>query len=139
MNTAQWPPEHLLNLPSKVAGWIQDALDKGNGERTLQDVFSEILQNKKQLWVRSEEEEFTTAAVTQVIDTPQKRICEITYLGGVAAKNTGFDFLDGISVIEDWARENGCTDITAIGREAWVRALRHLDYEKRYTTVGKKL
>ena len=135
MTFAQWPTSEIYNAPLRVGSDIRDALEHGNGEREVEDVIQELLRGDKQLWMKTINDDFVLTVITQVYDTPRKRVCEITYLGGEEVMG----FIGDIKEIELWARENNCTDITVIGRKGWERALRDKGYSPRYVTIGKKL
>lgn len=114
---------------------IQAALNHANGERDVSHVIEELLTGHKQLWLEEQDGEFIGTVVTQVIETPNKKICEITYLAG----NGMINHLGDIKEIEKWAVYNGCTDIHVIGRKGWERALKDQGYTQRYVTIGKTL
>lgn len=132
---AQWPVELLHKLPPRVITDIQSALEYGHGERNLKDITDSIQKGDKQVWVHSTEDLFTGTVITEIIQYPRKKTCQIIYLGG----DSSLKFLDELQVIEEWARLNNCVDIQVIGRKGWLRVLKNQDYRERYTTVGKEL
>jgi hypothetical protein len=131
----QWTPDVFDKLPISVFKHICAALEHGNGERSIVDVGKDLAEGSKQIWLHSVEDKFDFTIVTQIIEHPSKKICEIVYSGGEGMLKA----LDELQVIEDWARDNGCTDIHAIGRKYMSRSLKPYGYEQRYITMGKKL
>ena len=132
---AMWPASLMHKLPDRIVSDILSAMHYSNGERSFSDLIHEIARGEKQIWVHSTDDEFNATVVTQVSQFPSKKTCEILYLGGDKA----VEFVTDISAIEDWAREQGCDDIQAIGRRGWVKALAPLGYSERYTITGKAL
>jgi len=131
----QWTPDILSKLPANTVDRINAALEYGYGERDVIDVAKDLAAGTKQIWVHSTEDDLDFIIVTQVVEHPKKKICEIVYSGGSGMLKA----LDELEVIEDWARMNNCTDIHAIGRDYLSRSLRKYGYDKRYITVGKAL
>ena len=131
----QWPKEVFKHLPSFVLKHIQLALEHGNGERGLQEVLEDLKDGSKQVWIHTTNDVFDFTIVTQIVEHPGKKICEIVYSGGSGMINS----LDELQVIEDWARMNGCTDIHAVGRKYLSKSLASYGYTQRYITVGKEL
>lgn len=132
---AQWPVQLLDQLPRRFIKDIQAALGHGFGERNFKDITDEIQEGSKQIWMHSTDEAFNATVITQIIEHPRKKTCEVVCLGGEEAEK----FLDEIKVIEEWAKLNNCDDIQVIGRRGWARALKSQDYTDRYTTIGKML
>jgi len=132
---AQWPKEMYDKLPSVVFEHIAMALEHGNGERTMKEVREDIQDGSKQVWVHSTDDVFDFTMVTQIVEHPSKKICEVVYSGGSGMLKA----LDEVKVIEEWAKLCGCTDIHAIGRKYMVKSLAPYGYTQRYVTVGREL
>lgn len=132
---AQWPKEMFDQLPNFVWDHISLALEHGNGERTITEVKKDILAGTKQVWLHSIGDKFDFTIVTQIMEHPSKKVCEVVYSGGSGMIKA----MEELRVIEDWARMNGCTDIHAVGRKYLSRTLGNYGYSQRYITVGKKL
>lgn len=130
-----WPRDMYDKLPARAYNDIESAMGYGYGERHLVDVLLELERGEKQLWMHSTDDDFKATIITQIIDLPAKRRCEVVYLGGLDM----LEYVGEVSAIEDWARDNGCDDIQAIGRPGWERALKPLGYTRRYITVGRDL
>jgi hypothetical protein len=132
----QWTQDSLSKLPQKAIQHIALALEHGNGERVLEDVAKDLMSGFKQIWLHTNDSnEFDFTIVTQIIEHPTKKICEIVYSGGEGMLVA----LDELKEIEDWARMNGCTDIHAVGRKYLSKSLASYGYTQRYITVGKAL
>lgn len=132
---AQWSIHNLPKLPQRIVTDIQSALDHGNGERTVDDIAIELIEGTKQLWMYSSEDELLGTVLTEIIQHPQKKVCQITHLGGESM----MDIINDIQEIEAWAKLNDCSDIQVIGRRGWIKALQGYGYKERYITIGKQL
>ena len=132
---ALWTPEVFDRLPDRIRDDLLSALHYGTGERSFEDLVQECRDGEKQIWMHTVGDKFNATVITQISLFPGKKTCEILYLGG----DTVLEHLGDIKEIEDFAREQGCHDIQAIGRPGWVRAMRAVGYEQRYSVTGKIL
>jgi len=132
---ARWPPELFTQLPERTISDITSALRYGNGERGLDNILADIVSGQKQIWVHSIGDKFNGTVITQLTEYPQKRTCELLYLGADKA----MEALHEIHTIELWALENDCHDIQAIGRAGWVKLMAKHEFKQRYTVIGKNL
>lgn len=57
---------------------------------------------------------------------------------GPAAGNLE-EIMEALPHLEDWARQEGCSQVQVHGRRGWVRALRGHGYDEYQTTVRKLL
>jgi hypothetical protein len=137
-NLAQWPVELFDQLPERVTGDILSALEYSFGERSLKHVLDDLYSGEKQIWLHSTGEVFTATVITQIVEYPSKRTCEVTYLGGDGSLDIIRD-KKHVQQVEEWARYNQCQDIQIIGRKGWLRVLKDQDYTERYITLGKQL
>jgi hypothetical protein len=98
---------------------------------TLDDVRELVLRGEAQLWagVRS-------VLVTQIINTPQKRLLHFFLAGGD---------LDEIQAMQyfllDWGRQQGCVKATMLGRRGWERTFltREDGWDSRLVYMTKEL
>jgi hypothetical protein len=133
-----WTQEHFKDMPALTLKHIESALRFGYGERKVEHVIEELVSGSKQIWLGTIGEKFVATVVTQVIDYPLKRTCEITYLGGESGEGVA-EALGEVEYIEQWAIFNDCDDMQVIGRKGWLRALKKHGYSDRYTVLGKSL
>lgn len=133
-----WTQEHFKDMPASTLDHIKSALEFSYGERRLQDVMVELVQGSKQIWLGTIDDKFVATVVTHIIDYPQKRTCEVCYLGGESGSGV-VEALGEVNYIEEWALENNCDDIQVFGRRGWLKALKKYGYSDRYTILGKYL
>ena len=133
-----WTQEYFNKLPSLSVEHIASALKFGYGEREVTDVAQDLIDGNKQIWIGTLDSKFVATVVTQIIDYPSKRTCEICYLGGEGDSGV-LGALSEVKEIEDWAVINNCNDIQIYGRRGWVKALKEHGYTDRYTIIVKSL
>lgn len=125
--------------PSLVAGiWpnvrplIQRAIQKTN-LCNFGDVEREILSGLQQLWLAWNGTAIEAAAVTQLANIGDRKICTIVACGGIDQKR----WLPLIAGIEQFARDEGCRTVRIIGRKGWQRIL--ADYRANYVVMDREL
>lgn len=129
-NIIRIPENRIPEIFNTVAPFIQRALNESNGELTLQHVYIDLINARKQLWVISDENYKTHAvAVTEIVQYPAKRIARIIFLGGEGLERWSKLLSD--TVIEH-AREYGATCVEVIGRKGWDRFLKGMGYKTKY-------
>ena len=133
-----WTQEHFKDMPAVTLDHISSALEFSYGERRLQHVIQDLVSGTKQIWLGTLDDKFVATVVTQIIDYPSKRTCEVCYLGGEAGQGV-VSALDNVKYIERWAIHNDCDDMQVFGRRGWLKALKKHGYSDRYTILGKSL
>jgi hypothetical protein len=138
----------LINIPKELIDnvWVQvepdikSALDR-SGNYANPDHFNEWL-NKglAQLWILWDEEaekpnKYHGVVVTEVINRPLIKICNIRIMVGKGREN----WQHYISIIEDFAKKNGCDKMELIARPGWERVLKQFNYTKSHVVLDKYL
>lgn len=135
----QLEPSDVLAAPAVCAQHIQSALDQGHAEEDLSVLAEQVFKGLKQMWVCLPDDaedlnNVSTTLLTELIQYPGRKICEISYLGGDYLAD-----LDQLETIEDWAKNNDCDSMRVVGRDGWQRVLKPKGYQKWYTVIGKDL
>lgn len=92
---------------------IEDSLELANGCYEFDDIAAAVLLGTYHLYRVDD-----ACAVTQIVNTPRRRILNVVVAGGnldTIKKNQGY--LIGL------AKQHGCDMISAIGRKGWGRAM----------------
>ena len=92
---------------------IQEALEYGNGEYEIEDLFEAVCCGAMQLWATPK-----SVAITTVIKYPRKTTCLIVAAGGDLD-----DLRKHLPLVEEWAAWLGCDAVEVMGRKGWRRAL----------------
>ena len=93
-------------------GRLQRALDYGGPTHRLRDVVEMLNDGRAKLWERGD-----GVIVTEMHEYPLLRSCHFWLVSGEL-----HDCLALEAEIADWARGEGCTVATAMGRKGWGRA-----------------
>lgn len=75
------------------------------------------------------------ALTVEVKETSRGRVAEVTAIGG----NDMSKWINGIDLIEGWAKSIGCEYLQASGRSGWERVLKDKGFRKVAITVEKAL
>jgi hypothetical protein len=93
-----------------------------------------ILSRDMQLWSAVKDGKFVAFMVTEIIQRPRKKICNIQLAGGVGVK----DWIRHMPKIEEWAASEGCDAIeTFTSRKRWTRLLP--EWSEAGVTIRKEL
>ncbi len=127
-------PHGVAGIWNEVGPMINRAVERGDGNYFLEDVFSLLLENRAQLWVAVEEDETIHAAmVTQISVFPRKRILTVLYLAGKHRK-FWIHFMDSIEL---WAKNQGCVGVEAYARVGLLKWLP--EWRRAYTVIRKDI
>lgn len=109
----------------RCSQWLQGALNHAGGTHTLADIEVGIREGRFQFWPADR-----SAAVTEVIQYPQRRVLHLFLAGGDLNQ-----LRDMEASATEFARHMGCEAMSIAGRRGWVKALE--GYEEYLTTVIK--
>lgn len=120
---------------NKVKPLIDKALAHGLGEQTSQDVLARLLNKQQILFVGVADGKIEMALIGEVQNFPQKTI----FLILTWATKSGHDYekwMPSFHVIENFARSQGCTLISAWTRKGLAKKL---NWKHEHTVVTKDL
>lgn len=118
-----------------VKHFIQAALDRTEGEMSIDDVYNALIDRDMQLWILLDEFHVIGALVTQILEFPNVKACRYVAMGG----DVHGDFDEITGMIEQWAATQGCQRMEIVGRPGWARALRDHGYRQAYSYVTKRI
>jgi hypothetical protein len=131
------PPEAIDQVWPLIAARIEEACLTSRGKETAFDVRREVRYGERQIWVvwDGEGKDVLAVVVTQLINHPRKRTCRILICVGEERER----WQHHISIIENWAKENGCRGMELFARPGWSRVLKHYGYDTTHHLVEKDL
>ena len=103
---------------------IESALDRGSNY-TIHDIRIGLCTQQMQLWCYGTD----AALVTTIQEKDGIKFCLYLALGGSKMDEWG----KYQPLVEDWARENGCTEMRVYGRRGW----KQFGFEEVYTKLRK--
>lgn len=128
----------LKKLWPVVGPLLERAVELSGGTTTLAETFQALLDLKKQLWVIVTEDggnkNISAAGITSLQSFPSGlQVANIEMLGGENMK-AWFGLKEKF---EDWAKDEGCTEVRLFARKAWARHLS--DYKLAAYVMSKRL
>lgn len=94
---------------------------------TVQELYEQVARGEAVMWTGER-----SAVLARITDG----VCEIAPAGGDIEEILA----DARPVLEEWARENGCTEIhIQAGRRGWARVLAPYGYEEAAVILRKRL
>lgn len=128
-------PQNIPKIWNQVKPLVDKALTYNYGEQTSHDVLIRLLKSQVVLFVGIEADEIMSALIGEVLIHPQKKVFHIT----TWSTKTGYDYeqwMKLFDVVEDFARGQGCTTISAWTRKGLARKL---NWKHEYSVVIKDL
>jgi hypothetical protein len=111
-------PAQAAKIWPHVSHLIRRAMERGRMGR-FADVERDVLAANAYLWLAVEQDVVLAAAVTQVTEDADGRLCTILACGGSGWARWG-GLIEGL---ESYARAEGCRRIEIAGRPGWRRRL----------------
>ncbi len=116
-----------------VVDHLKKAVPHSEGEMEPEDMLPELIKGEMQLWFSVEDRTVTAAMVTQIIPYPRKKVLRILSIGGEGMAR----WMKHFPMVEEFAKQTGCSSIEAWGRKGWLRALP--DWKCSYHILTKEI
>jgi len=110
-----------------AAPLIQRALDRGSNY-TIDQIYEGLKTSAMQLWLWGSD----AAMVTTIQNDEGTRWCLLLAIGGDSMD----EWLPCLPIVENWARDCGCSEMRIYGRIGWAR---RTGYRVDYTKMSKEL
>ena len=141
MKLVNIPSSNLDDVWSLVKKDISEALSY-SGDHTDSDfVYDCVKENKMQLWVVWDKDKSTTlekyygVVVTEIVKRKLIQSCNVFIVTG--RQRQKWQHL--ISVLEDFALEQKCTNMELIARKGWEKIMEQFDYKKTHVVLEKQI
>jgi IS1 family transposase len=141
MNLVNIPSSNLDDVWSLVKKDISEALSYSGNHTDAQFVYDCIKEKKMQLWVVWDKDKKTTidkyygVVVTEIVKRKLIQSCNIFIVTGRHRQQ----WQHLISVLEDFAIENNCTNMELITRKGWQRIMEQFDYKQTHVVLEKQI
>ena len=141
MNLVNIPSSNLDDVWSLVKKDISEALSYSGNHTDAQFVYDCIKEKKMQLWVVWDKDKPTTVekyygvVVTEIVKRKLIQSCNIFIVTGKHRQK----WQHLISVLEDFAIENNCTNMELIARKGWQRIMEQFDYKQTHVVLEKQI
>ena len=141
MKLVNIPSSNLDDVWSLVKKDISEALSYSGDHTDSQFVYDCVKEKKMQLWVVWNKDKPTTlekyygVVVTEIIKRKLIQSCNIFIVTGKHRQK----WQHLISVLEDFAIENNCTNMELIARKGWQRIMEQFDYKQTHVVLEKPI
>ena len=141
MKLVNIPSSNLDDVWSLVKKDISEALSYSGNHTDAQFVYDCIKEKKMQLWVVWNKDKPTTlekyygVVVTEIVKRKLIQSCNIFIVTGKHRQK----WQHLISVLEDFAIENNCTNMELIARKGWQRIMEQFDYKQTHVVLEKPI
>lgn len=116
---------------------LYNAVDPIEGSEGLQFVYESIKAFQAQLWLFHTGPEIHVAVVTRISYTASRtRVCTI-YMASGGSLELWMDYC--ITVVEKWAKEQGCDYLQIVGRKGWARKTQHRGFMENSRLLRKRI
>lgn len=120
------PPDMVAESRPVVYKWLVAAVERNGGQESAYDVMVACESRVAQMWLAIVDRKPVGVVVTEALKYSRRKILQVSYLGGECLDA----WLDEQSVLEDFARENGCSALRMRGRDGWQRKLANKGWRK---------
>lgn len=127
--------KEILGIWDKIAPMLQKAIDKTQHDFDIEDILKFLLSSDMQLWIWVENAQIIACCVSQIINYPRRKVCQLPYIAGSGLKR----FIESENIIMQWARKQGCSQLEGFDRGGWVRVLKVKDWFRVWTTIRKDI
>ena len=141
MKLVNIPSSNLDDVWSLVKKDISEALSYSGNHTDAQFVYDALKKDKMQLWVVWDKDKPTTlekyygVVVTEIVKRKLIQSCNIFIVTGKHRQK----WQHLISVLEDFAIENNCTNMELIARKGWKRIMEQFDYKQTHVVLEKTI
>ena len=141
MNLVHIPSSNLDDVWNLVKKDISEALSYSGNHTDAQFVYDTLKEDKMQLWVVWDKDKPTTlekyygVVVTEIIERKLIQSCNLFIVTGRHRQQ----WQHLISVLEDFALENNCTNMELIARKGWQRIMEQFDYKQTHVVLEKPI
>lgn len=131
------PTERIPYIWNDVAPILERAVKTTPNTFDIDSLLDVLLHNQQQLWIVFDENNTIHASFTTYIVLYP--LCKILGVPFVAGKNMREWIDQALSILETYAKENGCGGIEGYGRRGWTRQLGSHGWKPEYIVYQKML
>ena len=132
------PTDKIKDVQNFVIDSIEKALKFSGNHYNLNDVLKQLYEGKAQLWILWNDKRKTKyqgCIVSKILERPNTRSLNLFIVTGKDRKL----WQDKINIIEDYAKQKGCSHLETYARPGWSRILKKHNYKTTHYLLEKKL
>ena len=119
----------------RVEPWLLAACGKSFDKHSPGDFLSLILEEKAQLWVGRLHGKIEAAAITDILQFPNKRYARVS----VGMGENPHDIKEFIDDFEQWAKENGCQGVQSEMRPGFKTPFHFAGWKQTHILMEKEI
>jgi hypothetical protein len=141
MNLVHIPSSNLDDVWNLVKKDISEALSYSGNHTDAQFVYDTLKEDKMQLWVVWDKDKPTTlekyygVVVTEIVERKLKKSCNLFIVTGRHRQK----WQHLISVLEDFALDNQCSNMELIARKGWEKIMEQFNYKRTHVVLEKSI
>jgi|TARA_R100000988_G_C3893079_1_gene113766 hypothetical protein len=116
------PREYINSCWKQVEGYLKKATEYTHGRYEVEDLYLAVCEFGHLLWIAFDEKEIKGAVITNVIVYPKKTYLCLAFCGGKEFSTWKDPMLQ---MLRNWAKDNGCQGLEAVGRKGWTKVFKH--------------
>jgi|TARA_R110000744_G_scaffold351017_1_gene456778 hypothetical protein len=132
------PKDNIEEVFPIVKDSIEKALQYSGNHFIVKDIYNALIKDEMQLWVLwnlDKKQKFQGCGVTKILQRTNSKALNIFIVTGRNRKQ----WQTKMPLVEDWAKQNGCTHIETYARPGWSKLLKEQDYKITHYLLEKKL
>ena len=132
------PTDKIKDVENFVSDSIKKALKFSGNHYNLDDVLKQLYEGKAQLWILWNDKRKTKyqgCIVSKILERPNTKSLNLFIVTGQDRKL----WQDKINILEDYAKQQGCSHLETYARPGWSRILKKHNYKTTHYLLEKKL
>tara|TARA_R100001224_G_scaffold111688_1_gene92296 strand:+ start:218 stop:643 length:426 start_codon:yes stop_codon:yes gene_type:complete len=132
------PTDKIKEVENFVTDSIDKALKFSGNHYNLDDVLKQLYDGTAQLWILWNEKKKTKyqgCIVSKILERPNSKSLNLFIVTGQDRKL----WQDKITILEDFAKQEGCSHLETYARPGWSRILKKHNYKTTHYLLEKKL
>ena len=132
------PTDKIKDVQNFVIDSIEKALKFSGNHYNLDDVLKQLYEGKAQLWILWNDKRKTKyqgCIVSKILERPNTKSLNLFIVTGQDRKL----WQDKINILEDYAKQQGCSHLETYARPGWSRILKKHNYKTTHYLLEKKL
>ena len=132
------PTDKIKDVENFVSDSIEKALKFSGNHYNLDDVLKQLYEGKAQLWILWNDKRKTKyqgCIVSKILERPNTKSLNLFIVTGQDRKL----WQDKINILEDYAKQQGCSHLETYARPGWSRILKKHNYKTTHFLLEKKL
>lgn len=129
------PTGHMHEVWPRIAPMFLVFEERGPQRYSRSDLFWKLAVGQMQLHLVYDGARYNLALITEIIEYPQSKVCQIIYA-------TGEDIVSVLPLIDElteWARRLGANEMVIAGRPGWERHMKQFGFGNKTVALSRRI